>query len=169
MGRDETQVQADKKLAPKSGEVAAEAAAAAPSSSKTTGAGKDKATKSRSTKAKAAAAVAARGEASWADRLRDFQMDIPASTAYNEPTSNSEEGAGAGAGGDGVDVGAEQDVVTAQQGEEEDDPVTWDGVGVDAATVILNRKQFDIRCKAYEVGGEEAFARFFFWSLPLLV
>lgn len=104
-----------------------------------------------SMKAKAAAAVAARGEISWADRLRDFQIDIPTSTAYNELTSNSEEGAWAGAGGGGTEVGAEQDVVTARQREEEDDPLTWDGVGVDAATVIQNRRQFDVRCKAYEV------------------
>lgn len=97
----------------------------------------------------AVAAVAARGESSWADRLREFQIDVPASTAYDELASNSDEGARAGRGG--ANVGAEQHVMKTQQGEEEDDPLTWDGMGVEPETVIQNRRQFDIRCKAYEV------------------
>lgn len=123
--------------------------AAASPSTKTTGTGKAKANKPRSMMAIAEAAVAARGEISWADRLREFQIDVPASTAYSELASNSDEEAGAGRGG--ANVGAEQHVVKAQQVEEEGDPSTWDGVGVEPEMIIENKRQFDVRCKAYEV------------------
>lgn len=94
-----------------------------------------------------APAVAAPGGPSWADRMRDFQINVPASAAYDELTSSPDSAARGGAGG-AAEVGAEQE---QQGGEDGQDPSSWDGVGVHAATVIRHRRQFDVRCKAYEV------------------
>lgn len=108
---------------------------------------------SKTGKAAAAAAVAAAaapGVTSWADRLRDFQIDVPASAAYDELASNPDSNPDAraqGRGGSVAEVGAEQE----QQGEQDQEVSSWDGVGVDATTVIHHRRQFDARCKAYEV------------------
>lgn len=120
---------------------------------KTAKTGQEKGTKAgkQSSGKDAAAATAGAategGVASWADRLRDFQIEIPASATYDGLASDSSRG-GAADRTDG-DVGAE----AAQKGgnQQEDDPSAWDGIGVDAATVIRHRRQFDLRCRAYEV------------------
>lgn len=80
------------------------------------------------------------GGVSWADRLRNFQIDVPAAS-YD---LTSDRGGGAGGGGEGAQGGAGAVVDGGSAS-------TWDGEGVDAATVIKHRRRFDTRCSAYEV------------------
>lgn len=169
------QVQAHKELPPQA--TPTTAAAAAP---KATGASKDtagttpksKAGKSGGGKspavavagakdAVAAAAAEGGGIIFWADRLREFQIDVPASAGLSDLTPDSGESgglgvtittAGVGEGGGGDQEVIELDVRGEDEDEDEDgDPAAWDGVGVDPVTVLHHRKHFDMLCRAYEV------------------
>ncbi|CAM9578292.1 unnamed protein product [Ectocarpus sp. 8 AP-2014] len=159
LGMSFAQAQASKELPPPAAAPKPDAAAAE-SGPKSAKSGQEKATKTGQEKgAKAgkqssgkdaaaakAGAAAEGGVASWADRLRDFQIDIPASATYDGLASDSSRGGAAD--GTGGQVGAE----ATQKGgsQQEDDASAWDGIGVDAATVIRHRRQFDLRCRAYE-------------------
>ena len=136
----ETKVQANKELPPAASTETTEGAAGGKAGSATPQAKTGKSGSGQSP------AVASTGGPSWADRIRDLQIDVPAAAAYDKLTSSPGLGARGGSGG-AAGIGVEQE----QQGEEDQDPASWDGVGVDAATVIHHRRQFDIRCKSYEV------------------
>ncbi|CAB1116960.1 unnamed protein product [Ectocarpus sp. CCAP 1310/34] len=160
LGMSFAQAQASKELPPPAAAPTPDVAAAAESGPKSAKLGTEKATKTgqekgakagKQSSGKDAAAAKAgaggeRGVASWADRLRDFQIDIPASATYDGLASDSSTG-GAVDRTDGQ-VGAEAAQKSGSQ--QEDDPSAWDGIGVDAATVIRHRRQFDLRCRAYE-------------------
>lgn len=91
------------------------------------------------------------GGVSWADRLRNFQIDVPAASYDLTSSDGGGGGGGVGAGVEGGGGGGGAGEGAAQSAGEGADSLSWDGQGVEAATVIQHRRRFDIRCTAYEV------------------
>lgn len=87
---------------------------------------------------------------SWSDRLRNYQIDVPAAVSY-DLTADGEDANGVKARG-GTGTAAGSGPQGGADGVRDGGAASaWDGRGVDANTVIQHRRRFDARCTAYEV------------------
>ena len=90
------------------------------------------------------------GAVSWTDRLRNYQIDVPASS-YDLTDEGAEGGGGGEVEREGGEASGGGGGAGAAAGVAEQEALCWDGEGVEATTVIEHRRKFDARCQAYEV------------------